>query len=165
MVNIESVKRRLDKYSDRVESGCLEWHGYKDVYGYGILLVTGNGKKANKKAHRLSYELAVGPIPDGMLVCHSCDNRACIEPSHLFLGTPADNNADMMRKGRYRPGGKPHPGSKNGRAKLTESQVVAIRKLVSKYGISAAAIARSLNMSASAMQRAASGKAWTSVSF
>jgi hypothetical protein len=156
----DSIKKRLAKYSVPAASGCLEWHGYRDVYGYGILLVTANGKKANKKAHRIAYEQANGPIPNGMFVCHKCDNRACIEPSHLFLGTPADNNADMMRKGRYKPGGKPQPGSKNGRAKLNEQQVLGIRVLVKDFGISAAAIARSLTISPSAVQRASSGQRW-----
>lgn len=159
----DSIKNRLLKYSNRADSGCLEWHGYMDVYGYGILLVSADGVKKNKKAHRLAYEQVYGPIPAGMFVCHRCDNRACIEPSHLFLGTPAANNADMMTKGRYRPGGKPHPGSKNGRAILNEIQVQSIRKFVKSYGISAARIARSLGMSASAVQRAASGSGWKCV--
>lgn len=159
-----SIEERLRLYSRRSESGCLEWHGYKDVYGYGVLLVVGPKGKKNMKAHRLAYIEANGGIPDGMLVCHKCDNRACIEPSHLFVGTTADNNADMMKKGRYRAGGKPHPGSKNGRARLDEKQVIGIRHLVKVYGIPAAKIARSLGMSASSVQRAASGQGWKCVS-
>jgi hypothetical protein len=164
MPTIDSIKSRLAKYSARAESGCLEWHGYKDKNGYGILLVTKDGKKNNRKAHRLSYELHVAPIPAQMFVCHSCDNPSCIEPSHLFVGTAADNNADKMKKGRYRPGGKPHLGSMNGRAKLDEQQVTGIRCLVREYGIPAAAIARSLGMSACAVQRAVKGKTWNSLS-
>lgn len=151
-------------YSSRAESGCLEWKGYKDKNGYGVLLVSKDGKKKNTKAHRLSYELHVAPIPAQMFVCHRCDNPSCIEPSHLFVGTAADNNADKMQKGRHRPGGRPQRGSKNGRAKLSEQQVAGIRRLVSSYGVTAAAIARSLGVSASAVQRAVNGRRWGTVS-
>ena len=159
-----SVAERLALYSTPGENGCVVWTKARSTSGYGRLLVIENGKKVDKFAHRLAYELAIGPIAAGLFVCHRCDNPACINPDHLFLGTAADNNADMMRKGRYRPGGKPNFGSKNGRAKLTEGQVQGIRKLVGAYGIPAAAIARSLGMSASAVQRAANNFRWRSVS-
>jgi hypothetical protein len=67
-----------------------------DPSGYGALKL--KGKKVN--THRLAYELVKGEIPDGMCVCHSCDNRKCIEISHLWLGSKADNNRDMGQKGR-----------------------------------------------------------------
>lgn len=159
----DSIKNRLVKYSARAESGCLEWNGYKDKDGYGVLLVSKDGKKKNTKAHRLSYELHVAPIPAQMFICHRCDNPGCIEPSHLFVGTAADNNADKMKKGRHRPGGRPHHGSKNGRARLSEQQVAGIRCLVGSYGVTAAAIARSLGVSASAVRRAANGQRWRTV--
>jgi len=155
-----SVAKRLQKYSARNhDTGCLEWHGYKDVYGYGILLVSNDGVKKNKKAHRLSYEQAYGNIGEGKFVCHKCDVRNCIEPLHLFLGTAADNNKDMMNKGRYKPGGKPHFGESNPKAKLTKLQVDGIR-ILCKFGISGRSIAKSLYVSASTIQRIASGKNW-----
>ncbi len=156
----KSVAKRLQKYSARNhDTGCLEWHGYKDVYGYGVLLVSIDGVKKNKKAHRLSYEQTHGDIGEGKLVCHKCDVRNCIEPTHLFLGTAADNNKDMMNKGRYRSGGKPHYGEKNPKAKLTRLQVDSI-KVLFKYGITQKQIANSLSMHKSSIQRIASGKNW-----
>lgn len=154
----KSVAKRLQKYSARNhDTGCLEWHGYKDVYGYGILLVSIDGVKKNKKAHRLSFEQAYGDIGEGKLVCHKCDVRNCIEPTHLFLGTAADNNKDMMSKGRFRSGGKPHYGEKNPKAKLTRLQVDSI-KVLFKYGITQKQIANSLSMHKSSIQRIATGK-------
>lgn len=157
----KSIAKRLEKYSTRnQETGCLEWHGYKDVYGYGILLVSINGVKKNKKVHRLSYEQSYGGIDQGKLICHTCDVRNCIEPSHLFIGSSADNNRDMMSKGRFKAGGKPHHGEKNPKAKLTKQQVDGI-KVLFKYGISKRSIANSLYVNATTIQRIASGKNWT----
>jgi HNH endonuclease len=77
------------------ETGCHNWTGTVGRAGYGRVQVS---------AHRLAYELAHGPIPDGLLVLHKCDNPVCCNPDHLFLGTSADNMADKVRKGRHRNG-------------------------------------------------------------
>lgn len=158
---LESVRNRLSKYSIKNEStGCIEWNGCKDKDGYGLLIVSGlSEKKRNVRAHRLSYLVNFGEINDGMFVCHSCDNPSCINPVHLFVGTPADNVADMMAKGRYVSGGKRHFGESNPKAKLTRKQVDGILVL-KKFGISAQKIADSLGMNKSSIHRIFSGKVW-----
>lgn len=79
---------------------CLEWQGYRMPNGYGHVAFLGR----MRLAHRVAYELTHGPIPEGMLVCHRCDNPPCTDPEHLFLGTHSDNVQDMLRKGRCRAG-------------------------------------------------------------
>lgn len=88
-------------------SGCWHWTGGITKGGYGNFCL--NDK--NKLAHRFSYEIHRGPIPEGMIVCHSCDNRSCVNPDHLFLGTYQDNTDDMIAKGRMARGEK-HSSSK-----------------------------------------------------
>lgn len=79
---------------------CWEWTGHLMKFGYGV--VRADGKV--RKAHRVSYALNNGPVPDDMMVCHRCDNPSCVRPDHLFLGTQQDNMDDRMAKGRYRRG-------------------------------------------------------------
>ncbi len=100
------------------EAGCWVWMGSTQVRGYGELI----SNKRKHLAHRASYEAFVGKIPKGMYVCHACDNVACVNPNHLFLGTQKQNLQDMANKGRST------RGVKNPMAKLTEEQVKEIKQ-------------------------------------
>lgn len=109
------------KYFIDQASGCWLWRDRPSERGYGTLRI----KDIGNYAHRISWELHNGPIPDGMCVCHKCDVRLCVNPDHLFLGTRIDNNLDRDRKGRH----SVKRGSTVYNAKLTESDIPHIMKL------------------------------------
>ena len=106
-----TVHDQLNKKTVSV-SGCWNFTGSKDKNGYGVF-----GFR-QRRIHRVSYEFYVGKIPDGLFVCHKCDNPSCFNPDHLFLGTPKDNMIDKSIKGRA----SKFPGEKNPAAKLTNKQ-------------------------------------------
>lgn len=110
-------KRLLDSYTPNAGTGCWEWTGHKYSNGYGVLKVFGR----DVSAHRYSYELHKGPIPAGMFVLHSCDNKSCINPDHLRVGTHQENMDEAHARGLMRPipKGTPNPrkGIKNKDAK------------------------------------------------
>jgi hypothetical protein len=138
---------RLARFLGHVEKtdGCWLWRG-ESKRGYGSLRIG----CVTHRAHRLSYEIFKGPIPGGMVVCHTCDNPACVNPDHLFVGTQQDNIKDAWSKGRVR---LPRDGEKNPASKLTAAQVLDIRArlcgkrgelsaLAREYGVSSSLIAQ-----------------------
>ncbi|MHB1131749.1 MAG: HNH endonuclease [Chloroflexota bacterium] len=139
-------QRFAEKFTtgDSCGDSCWNWEASCDQKGYGQF----SFNRTIMHAHRVAWELYCGPIPSGMCVLHRCDNRQCVNPDHLFLGTIADNNHDMVQKGRHSHGAK-HAlimaGGTNGCAKLTEVDVREIRRsagylsrsqLAKRFGVS-----------------------------
>lgn len=148
----------VDRFWNRVQKndeGCWGWTGSLSPAGYGRLYAT---KTRSVYAHRVSFDANVSPIPDGMEVCHRCDNPARTRPDHLFLGTHAENMADMRAKGR---GGVPprHKGEECPSAVLSSADVLEIDRRL-REGESQTAIARDYSVSKGAVQRIAAGKTW-----
>jgi hypothetical protein len=109
---------------ERVPSGCWEWRGYIRPAGYGQIGLPGTGKIID--THRAAWIVTNGPIPDGLFVCHHCDNPPCCRPDHLFLGDAAANSADAVAKGRIK--ASRATGERAGSSKLTDLQVAEIRR-------------------------------------
>lgn len=142
---------------------CWEWQANLIKGGYGRI---SRGPKGEYLAHRVSWILRNGDIPDGLLVLHSCDNPKCVNPKHLFLGTHQDNFDDMVSKGRWP--GQPNwasylKGENRPNAKLSDSKVKKIYRLRSK-GWSQQRIADHLGVSQSCVSHVLNGRSWTHVS-
>jgi hypothetical protein len=110
MILMPSENRFWNNIEFIPEHPCWEWIGCKGSHGYGA--IRKNGKVIT--AHRLSWEIHFGSIPQNMLVCHKCDNRFCVRPDHLFLGSRLDNNRDMFLKGRNKNQNTNKTSCKNG---------------------------------------------------
>lgn len=141
-------------YSPEPNTGCWLWNGSLNYDNrtpydkrYGLI-----GKLP---AHRLSYELAVGPIPDGMFVCHRCDVPPCVNPDHLFVGTPAENAIDAVRKKRHSFGVK-----NGGGGKLTDEDVLKIRQLYQEGRHRQVDIAAQFNVTQVMVSRVVLRKSW-----
>ena len=118
-------------------TGCWEWQLTPNTKGYGTFTL----ETKRIMAHRYSYTIHKGPIPDGLLVCHSCDVRHCVNPEHLWLGTAQANSSDMQRKGRSV--GGTAKGEKHGMSRLTAEKAMEIytsgestNGLAKRFGVS-----------------------------
>ena len=142
--------KTLKRFMEKVEIGagppasiCWEWTGAINEWGYGGYWQSGKWRKA----HRVAWEFAEGPIPNGALVLHSCDNPKCVNPYHLFLGTPEDNMRDMARKGR------------TNTTKLTAVDVKEIRRLDS-IGAKSKDLARMFDVSYASIRYIINHQTW-----
>jgi len=133
---------------------CWPWVSPRDRWGYGV--TRNAGSRRTVKSHRKAWELVYGPIPDGLCVCHHCDNPSCVNPAHLFLGTHLENMHDMYKKKRRRPA----RGSRHWKAKLTEQHVLLIRGIYVRGGASQARLAEVCGVSCGHISKIVCGLTW-----
>lgn len=136
----------MKRFWDKVDKSgdCWVWTAYLGTHGYGSFKLDGK----MRRAQRVAFQLTRGPIPDGMCVLHACDNRTCVNPDHLWLGTHGDNNTDRAKKGRSH-------------SVLCETDVMLIRDLAVTQ--SHGAIARWFGVAQPTISRIMDGTGWTHV--
>jgi hypothetical protein len=143
------------------DNGCWEWTGSKRNKGYGAFVYAKANEIIQGRAHRYSWEIHNGDIPEGLCVLHHCDNPSCVNPSHLWLGTKAQNNEDMRRKDRAVKGGTYSRNYVRGLAhhncRLTDQDVVKVHELRAQ-GLSYSKIARECGITISHAWKIANGK-------
>lgn len=145
MTTEERFWQKVDK-----GAGCWVWGGARDRDGYGNF----NDKGKVYRAHRYAYMVHYGVDPGPWYVCHKCDNPACVNPDHLFLGDQKANRRDAMRKGRV------PRGVQNGRAKLTPEIVLLMRKLHKEGTVTATVLAEQYGVDRTTVQQAINGTNW-----
>lgn len=151
-----------------VRPGCWDWSGYISKKGYGFFYHS----VVKSLAHRLSYRINIGIVPADLFVCHSCDNRICTNPAHLWLGTAAQNNADMVLKGRQAKGDTVRNALRNGMrqprgerhwcAKFTDIEVREIRSMY-EFGHSLRWLGKKFDVNPKTISRIINRKTWTHV--
>lgn len=151
------VERFWEKVDKRGPDECWQWKAGKTIFGYGVF----HAEISNTDlAHRFSYALHYGTMPDGVFVCHRCDNPACVNPAHLFLGTPLENSQDMVKKNRHWV--PTRKGDANGRAKLTEDDVREIRRLRSN-GVREIDVAQQFRVSVDTVSSIFGRRTWSHI--
>jgi hypothetical protein len=158
--NTPREQRYLAKVDRRGPDECWPWTASRNTFGYGTFKGDVVNGKQEQLAHRYGYRLLVGPIPDGMHVCHSCDTPPCQNPAHWFVGTHADNHADKVRKGRQ--SRVRFSGEANPHAKLTAADVAAIRERCAA-GETQESVAQDFGVQQPAISRIIRGARWAQV--
>lgn len=145
-----------DRFWSKVDKAgeCWLWTGARNDLGYGSFSADG---RHTELAHRTAWRLTQGTIPDGILICHRCDNPPCVRPKHLFAGTNTDNVADQMAKGRRHD----TRGTKNGRAKLNGDQIAEIRSRYQQPGVRILDLAAEFGVSKSQIWNIVSKSQWS----
>lgn len=157
----DKVKNRFkDKFVICRNSECWEWRGQISYNGESLFWYKGK----TLRAHRISYEIYISKIPVGLCVLHKCNNQRCVNPKHLFLATRKNIAQDVVKKGRHCgfSGSKHQIGSKHPRAKITENDVIEIRKM-GKRNILHAEIAKKFNVSRNCIRRVLYRQGWKHV--
>ena len=134
---------------------CWLWTGFIRENGYGSIGIKGK----EYKAHRVSYFIEHGRIDNDRFVLHRCDVRACVNPAHLFLGTPKDNSQDAVKKGRN----TKLYGEQNGKARLTRATVLAIRRICKRGGVYQKTVAKQFGVSEATVSYVVNGGRWKKV--
>ena len=181
------TERFSEKYQIDPRTGCWNWTACKDKHGYGHISLGGK-HGGHALAHRVSYEIHVGQIPDGIGMLHSCDNPACVKPDHLILGTHTENMRDCVSRGRKNPafgdrhGSKTHPestlrgdqnpmrkhpelvlrGSANGAAKITEPMAREVKRLLA-CGATQREVSRETGVGYHTVHKISKGEQWKHV--
>lgn len=156
----EKVLQRFWRYTEK-RDGCWRWNGTRAPNGYGMLfvdnLVSQVRSRRTMSAHRFSYLLHYGGLPEGMYICHKCDVKDCVNPDHLYAGTPKQNIQDTLERGQY------PRGERNGRAKLTAIQVKMARILYDAGMGTYADLAKAYGVNTASMCSAIRGTTWKQV--
>jgi len=162
------ARNSIEKFWSNVDvkgpDDCWEWKLSKFRRGYGQSRFNGR----NMQTHRIAWIVENGDIPQGILVCHKCDNPGCVNPSHLFLGTHVDNMADMVSKGRQCKGDfnaarrikGMRAGVKNGRAKITDNEAAQIRQLYACGGVKQKDLGKRFGINQRMISAIVLGKNW-----
>ncbi len=147
----EFINRFWEKVDNREKEECWNWQGAIQSKGYGSV---GISKKKSALAHRIAYEITNGEIPNGLMVLHKCDNRRCINPNHLYLGTHQDNMKDMVERDRQA------RGERNARSRLTNEDVENIRRIYGMGNHTQQQVADQFGVSISSIRKILSEEYW-----
>jgi len=162
-LNISDISKFTKRIDIKSNDECWNWIASTWNSGYGQFSFRKNRKTYSLSAHRTSYSIFVGKIPDGLQVNHHCDNKICVNPLHLYAGTQAENLQDMDDRGRRKTNWEKVTGQNNPRAKLREEDVLQIRKLYLNKELNQYELARMFGVSQHTIHCIVTRKNWTHI--